>query len=670
MTTELPLTLPADETAAPGPLSSLTAAEIETAARILRDAGAVTDSTRFVYVGLLEPDKADVLAARAGTAPAPDREARLLLLDVATGDSTDAAVSLTRGEVVALVPIDGERGRVPILEEEFEAIGGILVADPRWLAALEKRGLTAEQVVYAPLSPGSYDIPGEEGRRIIRVFAFRMDHAEDHPWAHPVDGLCAYVDMIARSVTQVVDAAEHPVPEEPGNFHLESERPAPLDTLKPISITQPEGPSFAVDGDTVTWANWSFSLGFDAREGLILRDLAFADPDQDGAVRPVIYRASIAEMVVPYADPSPTRYWQNYFDTGEYLFGRFANSLTLGCDCLGEIRYFDAVMADEFGRPKTVANAICMHEEDYGTLWKHTDMFTSANEVRRSRRLVISFFTTVGNYDYGFYWYLYLDGTIECEAKLTGILFTSAYVEGTQTASEVAPGLGAPYHQHLFSARLDMMVDGLANAVEEVDAVRLPISAANPYGNAFTKRATRIASEAEGARAADASVGRTWHIVNTEKTNRLGQPTGYVLHAEQNPTLMADPSATVTARAAFTTKQVWVTQYASDERYPAGEFVNQNPGGDGLPAYMAADRPLDGEDIVLWHTFGPTHFPRVEDWPVMPVDYAKFTLKPYGFFGRNPALNVPAAESAHCAPGHHEHGAHGDQPHGDHSRHG
>lgn len=671
MTTELPLTLPDDDTTTPGPLSSLTAAEIEAVARILRSAGAVTDTTRFVYVGLLEPDKADVLAALAGDAPTPDREARILLLDVATGESVDAAVSLTRDEVIALVPIDGSRGQVPILEEEFEAIGGILAADAGWLAALEKRGLVSEQVVYAPLSPGSYDIPGEEGRRIIRVFAFRMDHAEDHPWAHPVDGLCAYVDVIAREVTQVVDAFELPVPEEPGNFHLESERPAPLDTLKPISITQPEGPSFAVDGETVTWANWSFSLGFDAREGLILRNLGFADPDQGGEVRPVVYRASIAEMVVPYADPSPTRYWQNYFDTGEYLFGRFANSLTLGCDCLGEIRYFDAVLSDEFGRPKTIENAICMHEEDYGTLWKHTDLFTSANEVRRSRRLVISFFTTVGNYDYGFYWYLYLDGTIECEAKLTGILFTSSYVEGSATASEVAPGLGAPYHQHLFSARLDMMVDGLANAVEEVDAVRLPVSESNPYGNAFTKRATRILSEADGAREADASVGRTWHIVNTEKSNRLGRPTGYVLHAEQNPTLMADPAATVTARAAFTTKQLWVTQYASDERYPAGEFVNQNPGGDGLPAYMAADRPLDGEDIVLWHTFGPTHFPRPEDWPVMPVDYAKFTLKPYGFFGRNPALNVPAEAPAHCAPGHHGHGdAHGGHGgHGDHAHH-
>ena len=112
------------------------------------------------------------------------------------------------------------------------------------------------------------------------------------------------------------------------------------------------------------------------------------------------------------------RFWQNYFDAGEYLLGKQVNSLTLGCDCLGEIHYFDAVLADDDGRAAGAStNAICMHEEDYGVLWKHTDLFTGSRETRRQRRLVISFFVTVGNYDYGFYWYLYLDGTIELEVQ-------------------------------------------------------------------------------------------------------------------------------------------------------------------------------------------------------------------------------------------------------------
>jgi primary-amine oxidase len=634
------------------PISSLTAAEINRTRRLLDDAGLVSDATRFVYVGLLEPTKSDVLASFKG-GPAPERRVRTLILEINDGKSLDCAVNLTTG-TVEVVDVDTSVAQLPILDDEFLRCDAVMRESADWAAALAKRGLTPDDVVTAPLSPGYFPDPDEEGKRILRAIAFQFSDKDDHPWAHPIDGLSAYVDVLNNTVVNVVDAELLPIPQEPSKFHLPEGRPAPLEGLKPIEITQPEGPSFTVEGERITWANWSFDIGFDAREGLILYNLSYADPDRDGEVRPIIYRASVAEMLVNYADPAPTRYWQNYFDTGEYLYGRYTNSLTLGCDCLGEIKYFDATLSDEFGNPRTIENAICMHEEDFGTLWKHTDVFVKGvSEVRRQRRLVISFFTTVGNYDYGFYWYLYLDGKIELEAKLTGILIGTSYkgIEDWPYATEVAPGLGAPFHQHLFSARLDMMVDGIANAVDEVEAKRVPMSGHNPHGNAFTFTKHRIATESEGGRLADSAVGRVWHIINTEKTNGLGQPTGYVLHAEQGPTLMTDPESSISARGEFATKHVWVTQYAPDERYPAGDLVNQSPGGEGLPKFMSANRSVDGEDIVLWHTFGVTHFPRPEDWPVMPTDYAGFQLLPYGFFDRNPTLNVPASTSKSCGAG-------------------
>ena len=243
-------------------------------------------------------------------------------------------------------------------------------------------------------------------------------------------------------------------------------------------------------------------IGFDAREGLTLHEISIADGDGE---RPVIYRASVPEMVVPYGDPR-FRYWQAYFDSGEYLVGKWVNSLELGCDCLGEIGYLDATIPDDFGEPRVVRNAVCIHEEDHGILWKHTDIFNGSSQSRRQRRLVVSFFTTVGNYDYGFYWYFYLDGTIECEVKMTGALFTAAYPGGDYPYSaEVAPGLGAPVHQHLFSARLDMTVDGLANAVEEVDVSGCPVGPDNPYGNAIRQTVTRLGTESAAARRADGS---------------------------------------------------------------------------------------------------------------------------------------------------------------------
>ncbi|WP_427168456.1 primary-amine oxidase [Streptomyces sp. C1-1] len=630
------------------PLDQLTADEIEEVRSVLGRAGVLADTSRFAYAGLEEPPKSDLLALSDDRQV--DRRVRVLLHDVAGAPARDVIVSLTRREVVAdRTPDPVVDGQLPVLEEEFGIVEEVLAQDDRWLAALKDRGLDVAQVRVAPLSAGVYgdDYPDESGRRILRGLAFVQEHARDHAWARPVDGLVGYVDVLARTVDRVVDLGPVPIPAGgSGNFDDPAVTGPARTTQKPIEITQPEGPSFTLEGNLLTWENWSLRIGFDAREGLVLRQLAFHDRDK-GRERPIIHRASIAEMVVPYADPSPVRSWQNYFDTGEYLLGRSANALQLGCDCLGDITYLDAVIADEAGHARTLPNAVCLHEEDYGILWKHNDLWANSNETRRQRRMVLSFFTTIGNYDYGFYWYLYLDGTIEFEAKATGVVFTSAYPGGDYPyATEIAPGLGAPYHQHLFCARLDMALDGTANRVEEVDVVRVPMGRPdNPRGNAFTYRRTPLTKESEARRTADMSVDRVWHITNPTSFNFLGNPVGYALHPEGRPTLLADPESSIAARAAFATKHLWVTAYDPAERYPAGDFVNQHPGGAGLPAYSAADRDIDGRSLVVWHTFGLTHAPRPEDWPIMPVDCTGFKLKPVGFFDRNPTLDVPPSVS-------------------------
>jgi primary-amine oxidase len=633
-------------TAAPAtthPLEQLSADDVSTAREVLDAAGLVGESTRFVYVGLEEPPK----PALYGTDAIPDRRVRVLLHDIARPNGRDVVVSVTERAIVSDRVLDAATdGQLPVLDEEFALVEEVLATDERWLAALAARDLDVADVRVAPLSAGVFEYPEEEGRRILRGLAFRQDHPEDHPWAHPIDGLVAYVDVMAKTVDQVIDLGPVPIPEEHGNF-TDPELTGPLRTTqKPIEITQPEGPSFTLDGNLLSWEGWQLRVGFDAREGLTLHQIGFVD---GGRLRPIIHRASIAEMVVPYADPSPVRSWQNYFDTGEYLVGRYANALELGCDCLGDITYMDAVIADERGNPQVLRNAICMHEEDFGVLWKHTDLWAGSSETRRQRRMVISFFTTIGNYDYGFYWYLYLDGTIGFEVKATGIVFTSAHPgNGYPYASEIAPGLGAPFHQHLFSARLDMMLDGPTNTVEELDFVRVPMGPDNPRGNAFAQRRTTLRRESEAQRMADQGVGRTWHISNPNSRNRLGEPVAYALLPEGQPALLADPDSSISRRATFATKHLWVTAYDPAERYAAGDFVNQHAGGAGLPEYAAADRDLEGTDVVVWHTFGLTHVPRPEDWPIMPVDYTGFRLKPVGFFDRNPTLDVPPNASAHC----------------------
>ncbi|SFS79668.1 primary-amine oxidase [Saccharopolyspora flava] len=627
-------------TATAHPLDPMSAGEVDALRAALDDAGLLGEHVRFTVVVPEEPGKAALLAHRPGDPV--DRRFRVVLLDLATGVSHDTVVSTTRSSVDSVRRLDpATDGQPPIIDTEFELVEEIVNADERWLSALRRRGIDPATVRAAPLSAGVYDEPGERGRRMIRSLGFQQFHPADHPWAHPVDGLCAYIDLTNREVTRVIDHRDLPVPPEPGNYDDPEVTGPPRTSLKPIEITQPDGPGFTVDGHRVRWENWDLRVGFNEREGLTLHQVSFHD-------RPVLHRASIAEMVVPYADPSPVRFWQNYFDCGEYMFARYTNSLELGCDCLGEIHYFDAVIADDFGRPRTIRNGICLHEEDFGVLWKHTDLFTGSQETRRQRRLVLSFFTTVGNYDYGFYWYLYLDGTIELESKATGITFTGAYPEeGLEHATQVAPGLAAPFHQHLFCARLDVAIDGQRNAVDEVEAEALPVSDTNPRGNAFRAKRTRLTTEKRAARLADNSRARTWHIVNPERRNRYGDPVSYVLRPEGQPVMLADESSSVHARGTFATRHLWVTRHDPEQRYPAGDFVNQNPGGAGLPSWTEADRDVDGQDIVVWHTFGLTHFPRPEDWPIMPVDRSGFTLTPQGFFDRNPTLDVPPS-GGHC----------------------
>jgi primary-amine oxidase len=359
-------------------------------------------------------------------------------------------------------------------------------------------------------------------------------------------------------------------------------------------------------------------------------------------------------MVVPYAHAGPMHNWKNAFDIGEWGLGRMANSLTLGCDCLGVIHYFDATFGNERGKPYTIKNAICMHEEDYGILWKHVDMLGGTTEVRRQRRLVVSSIATVGNYEYGFYWYFYLDGSMQLEVKLTGVMSTMALSDGLGeergSAAVVAPQLAAPYHQHLFNVRLDFDVDGTSNTVYEVDSVPVPAGPDNPLRNVFTTEATPLTTEQQAQRIVDPARSRVWRIVNPEVRNRVGEPVGYKLVPASTPTLLADPDSSVGRRAAFATRNLWVTPYRADERRAAGDHPNQHAGGDGLPRWTAADRPIADTDVVVWHTFGVTHIPRPEDWPVMPVESTGFLLVPVGFFDRNPALDVPPSPG-HCDDG-------------------
>lgn len=640
------------------PLEPLAPQEITAAAAILKQHPDFTPEMRFVYIELKEPSK-EVVRSFDATGGHFPREAFMVLRDRVAQLTLEAVVDLRSGSLVSLTEVPDAQN--PMTAEEFTFCEELIRRHPEVQQALVKRGVTSFEHVIVDKWAAGYTMPEDHPgtRRISRPLLFVKEGDDDaNGYAKPVENLVVTLDLDTKEILEVNDTGVVALPGKKGNYtaeaitdpanspHFEQVRPP----MKPISITQPQGPSFTMAGHGIQWANWSLRVGYTPREGLVLHNITYNDR---GTVRPVLYRASLAEMYVPYGDPGDTHWNKNVFDEGEYGLGGMANSLQLGCDCLGEITYLDAYVCTQDGDPVKIPNAVCIHEEDSGIGWKHTDYRTGQGEVRRNRRLVISIFTTVGNYDYGFYWYLYLDGSIEFESKLTGILSTGAFEgEAPKYGTVLAPGLYGPNHQHFFALRLDMAVDGDRNSLYENNAVVAP-EQENVWGSAWYEAKTQLKTEAQAQRTADPLHGRSWVVVNPERTNpATGAKPGYKLELGGSLAMpLSQPGSQQYERGGFTRNHLWATAFAERERYAAGEYVPQNPGGDGLPKYAAANRSLDNADLVLWPVLCAHHAPRPEDWPVMPVAKVGLHLKPSGFFDGNPMLDYPAETIGHCHRG-------------------
>ncbi len=307
--------------------------------------------------------------------------------------------------------------------DEWHECDEMLRAHPAVIEALARRGITDMSRVLADMwAYGASFVPERyAGRRIGWCDLWHRGSERGNPYAHHVTGLHPVVDLNAMELLEIEDGYSGGADPQVMGEYLPDLLPMRLREVAPLEVSQPDGVGFTLDGNQLSWQNWQLRLGFNHRESLVLHQVAFRDC---GRLRSVAHRLSFAEMVVPYRDPSPDHYRRTAFDIGEWGLGFMTTSLSLGCDCLGEITYLDAVVHDSRGEPVTIPNAICIHEEDSGVLWKHVDERAGA-EVRRARRLVVSFHATVANYEYLVYWRFYQDGNIECEVRATGIMVTS-----------------------------------------------------------------------------------------------------------------------------------------------------------------------------------------------------------------------------------------------------
>jgi primary-amine oxidase len=594
--------------AAAHPLDPLSRDEIATAVAVLRAAGRADDATRFALIDLAEPAKAAVMRWRPGEA-----EFRRAFV-VARRDRQvyEAVVDLAARTVESWRRIPGVQSA--LTPEEWREAARIVRADPGWQAAMRRRGYQAlDRVACQPLAAGSRG----GGRRLLHVACFEAD-ADGNLWSRPIEGLIAVVDLDAARVIRLIDTGAVPI--------------APADSrwgegAQPARDAAPAAHGFTVSGSEVRWRNWSFHYRMDRRAGPIVSLLRYAD---HGRERLVLYRGSLAEMVVPYMDASPAWAFRNFLDEGEWGLGLASSPLAPGIDCPADAAFLDAVLAGDHGEALTGKSVVCLFERATGDpLWRHFETATGAYRGRAAVELVLRSIASLGNYDYIVDWVLGEAGTVRIAVGATGIdavkgvrartMGDASAAAETVSGDLVAANRVGVDHDHFVSFRLDLDIDGTANTLVRRRLVR---------DRAAGRSRWRAADEpvpSEGPLGTD-----IWRIVNPRLTNALGRHPGYELHLPHGPD---DPGQ---RRAGFAAAPLWVTAYDPGELYAAGDYPNQGSGGDGLPAYAARHRPVENADIVLWCTIGFHHLPRPEDWPVLPVMWRGLSLVPDAFFDRNP----------------------------------
>jgi primary-amine oxidase len=423
--------------------------------------------------------------------------------------------------------------------------------------------------------------------------------------------------------------------------------------LKPLRVIQPEGASFTVEsfselGRLIKWQRWDFKVGFNQREGMVLYDVHYDN-------KPLFYRLSLSDMSIPYADPRHPFHRKAAFDLGDAGAGIMANNLKLGCDCLGSIYYIDGVLTDSYGKPVEMPNVICVHEQDAGILWKHTNYRTNRGVVVRNRELVLQTILTVSNYEYILSFVFNTAGDVAYEARATGILSTQPLdLELTQTphpfGTVVHPGVLGSFHQHFFSLRIDPMIAGHGNSIMYEEAVPIPRDPKlNPHGVGYTVQKTEV--DTSGGYDLDPGKNRTFKIINPAVHNAInGAAVGYKVMVPPMQSILADTDSFHNKRAEFADRSIYVTRYAERELYSGGLYTNQSRGGTGVRSWADRRDSLAAGDPVLWVQFGINHIPRVEDFPVMPAETLRVTMRPVNFFDRNPAIDVPPSrQEVNCS---------------------
>jgi primary-amine oxidase len=636
----------AAQTAAPQhPLEGLTAGEYWTVHEVLQASGKITPDTIVSSVLLREPSKETVLAWRAG---APfTREADVVLAH--KGVVTEVRVNLSEHKMETWKDVKGVQA--PIFLSELVEMGELAKSDSRMQAGFAKRGLKDMSTIECIALPfGYFALPEMEGHRIL--YGGCADIAGAFlSWGREIPGLYFELDAVEKKILKVVDEEVVPVPQSPINFEEAPAKARPGTT--PLSIVQPLGPGFEFKNGDVTWQNWHFRVRLDERVGPVVNLVRL---DDGGKQRSVMYEGSMSELFVPYMDPALSWATRTFIDAGEFFPGGVLRPMLVGVDCPSNAEYMDGLLPNEQGIPAVQPRLACLFETVNGSpAWRHFEQ----DQVwgRPMRTLVLRTAAVIGNYDYLLDWRFEQDGSIRVAVGATGIIETKGAKEKTPAADHVMGGASgeakeeyghfvgensvAVNHDHFFSFRLDLDVDGQNNTFMADKLEKRELPASTHRKSIWVVKPTIAHTERDAMIDIHLERPSMWMFVNPNVRGPLGYPTGYEIMPGTTAASLLDPDDGVQRVGGFSTHQLWVTPYQPDELYASGVYPIESKGDDGLATWTKANRPIENTDIVAWYTLGFHHVPRAEDWPVMPVMWHDFIIRPYDFFPQNPVLTLP-----------------------------
>ncbi|KAJ3679846.1 hypothetical protein LUZ60_016124 [Juncus effusus] len=638
------------------PFDPLTIQEINLARSILYSHSLFSASPSSLSIhslSLNEPDKSTVRSWQAGD-PLPTRQA--LAVTLFKTKPYVLLIDLSTKEVVQL-PVP-ESGYPTMTMEDMTSATWAPLADKAFNETITARGVRLSDLACLPISLGWYG-EKEEGRRLIKVQCYSAEGTANF-YMRPIEGLTVLLDMDTKEVIEISEKGNGiPIPgstntdyryEKTKNNKIAWSKP-----LNPISIEQPNGPSFTVsENHQVKWAGWDFHIKADARAGVIISGLGITDP-QTGKRREVMYKGFASELFVPYMDPTEAWYFKTYMDAGEYGFGLQSMPLVPLNDCPRNAYFMDGVFVAGNGRPYVRENMICLFEKYGGDIgWRHSESPITGMEIKEARpkvTLVARMAASVANYDYIVDWEFQTDGLIRIKVALSGILMVkgtpythtseipkSENLYGTLLSQNVIGVI----HDHYITFRLDMDVDGPANSFARVSLTREQTESGESPRTSYLKATRRVAAtEQEATVKMSLYKPEEFHMFSTEKVTSVGNPTGYKVVPAGTAASLLDLNDPPQLRGAFTNNQIWVTPYNKSEEWAGGLFVYQSKGEDTLDIWAKRDRPIENRDIVLWYTLGFHHVPCQEDFPIMPTVSSSFDLKPVNFFESNPILWLP-----------------------------